>query len=86
MHHIYEQNAIAFAFKAVGGIGVAAQICGRSSQALSKWRQSGRWPRTEYTGETQYAELLASAAFKQGVPLESGWLLTAGIPIKPAAK
>lgn len=29
--------------------------------AVSKWRQAGRLPRTEYTGETTYARVLERA-------------------------
>ena len=55
-------NAIAFAFEAVGGIGAAAKVCDRSYQALNKWRLAASLPRTDYTGETHYAKLLATAA------------------------
>lgn len=69
------ENALAFAFESVGGLGAAAKICGRSYQALNKWRQAARLPRTEYTGETQYAELLAEAAKRNGVIFDAAWLL-----------
>jgi len=78
-------SAIAFAFEAVGGIGAAAKICNRSYQALNKWRQAGCLPRTDYTGETKYAELLASAAERQGNSFKTAWLLNASAPQKAAA-
>ncbi|MFC3944310.1 hypothetical protein CCU68_28265 [Pseudomonas gingeri NCPPB 3146 = LMG 5327] len=78
-------SAIAFAFEAVGGIGAAAKICGRSYQALNKWRQAACLPRTDYTGETCYAMLLADAAQKKGNPFEKAWLLDASTPHKAAA-
>lgn len=78
-------SAIAFAFDAVGGIGAAAKICGRSYQALNKWRLAGALPRTDYTGETSYAILLAAAAKLKGVPFEADWLLQASMPQKAAA-
>lgn len=78
-------NAIAFAFEAVGGIGAAAKVCDRSYQALNKWRLAACLPRTDYTGETQYAVLLASAAKQKGNDFESAWLLSASSPLKSAA-
>lgn len=78
-------NAIAFAFEAVGGIGAAAKICDRSYQALNKWRQAGCLPRTDYTGETRYASLLAAAAVEKGAPFEATWLLDASAPQKAVA-
>lgn len=78
-------NAIAFAFEAVGGIGAAAKVCERSYQALNKWRLAACLPRTDYTGETRYAELLATAAQKNGHSFEATWLLEASSPHKAAA-
>ena len=78
-------NAIAFAFEAVGGIGAAAKACERSYQALNKWRLAACLPRTDYTGETRYAELLATAAQKNGHPFEPAWLLEASSPHRAAA-
>jgi hypothetical protein len=78
-------NAIAFAFESVGGIGAAAKVCDRSYQALNKWRQAASLPRTDYTGETQYAVLLAAAAKQKGNSFESTWLLNASAPQKSAA-
>lgn len=78
-------NAIAFAFEAVGGIGAAAKICNRSYQALNKWRLAACLPRTDYTGETQYAQLLANAAKQKGNSFHARWLLDASAPQKIAA-
>jgi hypothetical protein len=78
-------NAIAFAFEAVGGIGAAAKVCNRSYQALNKWRLASSLPRTDYTGETQYAALLAIAAKKKGNEFDAAWLLHASTPQKTAA-
>jgi uncharacterized protein YmfQ (DUF2313 family) len=78
-------SPIAFAFEAVGGIGAAAKICDRSYQALNKWRRSACLPRTDYTGETRYARLLAHAAALNGNPFEASWLLEASAPHKAAA-
>lgn len=68
-------NAVAYAFDAVGGLCAAAKVCGRSYQALNKWRQAESLPRTDYTGETCYAALLANAAAQKGNPFDPAWLL-----------
>ncbi|WP_455917190.1 hypothetical protein [Pseudomonas cerasi] len=73
-------NAIAFAFEAVGGIGAAAKVCEKSYQALYKWRLAASLPRTDYTGETQYAKLLATAAQQKGNSFDAAWLLDAAAP------
>lgn len=78
-------NAIAFAFEAAGGIGAAAKACNRSCQALNRWRQAAYLPRTDYTGETRYAELLAAAATQRGNAFQASWLLNASAPQKVAA-
>ncbi|HAU5006424.1 Cro/Cl family transcriptional regulator [Raoultella ornithinolytica] len=41
---------------------VVAKACGRSPRAIYKWIGSGSLPRTDYTGETTYAEKIASAS------------------------
>ena len=33
-----------------------AAVCGVSRPAIDKWEKKGRLPRTEWTGETTYAE------------------------------
>jgi hypothetical protein len=47
------------AINSAGGPTCAATACGVSPRAVHKWLSSGRLPRTEYTGETRYAETLA---------------------------
>lgn len=45
----------------VGGPEKGARICEVSSRAVYKWLAAGCLPRTEYTGETHYADKLAAA-------------------------
>lgn len=45
----------------IGGAEKAGRICDVTSRAVYKWLETGFLPRTEYTGETDYAEKLASA-------------------------
>lgn len=52
-------NPIKYAFQKVGGRTRAALLLGRSYMAMSKMEKRGVLPRTEYTGETNYAETLA---------------------------
>lgn len=42
-----------------GKVAGAAKICNVSVRAVYKWISHGRLPRTDYTGETNYAEKLA---------------------------
>jgi len=42
------------------GLSRVAQACGVSPSAVHRWKSSNRLPRTEYTGETQYAEAIAA--------------------------
>lgn len=50
------------AIDAVGGPVEASKVCGITRQAVDKWVQNSCLPRTEYTGETCYAEKLAKAS------------------------
>ena len=50
------------AVELVGGPQKAAEICGFSTRYLYRLMARGALPRTEYTGETSYAEKLAAAS------------------------
>ena len=53
-------RAILGSYKAIG------KVCGGiSGKAVMKWRAKGRPPRTEYSGETNYAEMIALATDRQ---------------------
>jgi len=56
-----DNNPIQKAVLLIGGYEATGRICGRSGKAVQKWVKRGRLPRTEATGETQYAEKLAAA-------------------------
>ncbi|MDU6908922.1 MAG: hypothetical protein E6397_02145 [Haemophilus parainfluenzae] len=43
------------------GAAKVAGLCGISVRAVYKWRTSNSLPRTEYTGETKYSEILSQA-------------------------
>ena len=60
--------------KIPGKVPAAAIACGVSVRAVYKWIDRGMLPRTEYTGETKYAERLADAA---GGSFSAEWLKSA---------
>lgn len=68
-----------------GGPASAAKVCGVSARAVYKWLSNESLPRTDYTGETDYAERLAAAARERGAPFEAAWLLAECAPKKTAA-
>jgi hypothetical protein len=43
------------------GLGKLANACGVTYQALRKWEKAARLPRTDWTGETDYAEAIEQA-------------------------
>ena len=43
-------------------VSVVADVCGVSQRAIYKWMDNGKLPRTEYTGETYFAEKIAHAS------------------------
>ena len=65
-------NAIKIAFTAVGGRTKAASLLNRTYQAMKKMEDRGVLPRTEYTGETNYAKTLAN---NSGGKFTEAWLL-----------
>jgi len=75
-------SAIGFAVDKVGGPVAAAKACGIRRQAIDKWIAKGSLPRTDYTGETNYAEKLSEAAAGE---FTAEWLLAEASPRKSAA-
>jgi hypothetical protein len=51
------QNLITQAIDYIG-LTKMATACGKSYQAVRKWEKAGRLPRTEWTGETNYAAII----------------------------
>lgn len=66
----------------VGGVTKAALVCGVSPRAIYKWLASDALPRTDYTGETSYANQLACASSDQ---FTAAWLLAEAAPKKSVA-
>jgi len=59
------------AIDCVGGPQKAAEICGFSTRYVYRLLSRGALPRTEYTGETDYAERLAASS---GGAFTAEWL------------
>ncbi|MCF4997358.1 hypothetical protein GIW70_10940 [Pseudomonas syringae] len=68
-----------------GGVPVVASACGKTPRAVYKWITAECLPRTDYTGETKYAEQIAALAAANGKPFEATWLLAEAAPGKSAA-
>ena len=47
--------------KILGSYAAIGAVCGISGRAVKKWHAAGHPPRTEYTGETNYAEAILKA-------------------------
>lgn len=72
-------NPVEYAIECVGGCSVAAGLLGISYHAVYKMKKNGVLPRSEYTGETNYAEILAAHSKGQ---VTSYWLLSQANPIQ----
>lgn len=59
----------------LGSFSAIGNVCGVSGKAVEKWLKSGRPPRTEYSGETQYAAAISAALAKKGVKIKKAALL-----------
>jgi len=49
------------AIRLAGGPQVVGPACDLSHVAVYKWLRRGRMPRTEYSGETRYAQIIVDA-------------------------
>lgn len=72
-----EKAALKHAIELIGGPKKAAEIWKMSPRNVYKMLKRGHLPRTEYTGETEYAEALANASNGQ---FSAEWLLTEAKP------
>ena len=55
------RSAISYAAACLGGYVALGRLCGVTSVSVHKWRRIGHLPRTDYTGETRYGEIIACA-------------------------
>ena len=56
-----QTNPIKEAVVLLGGCATTGRLCGVSGKAVIKWCAKGRLPRTEWTGETDYATRISAA-------------------------
>lgn len=68
------------AIDAAGGVAAVALACEKSPRAVYKWLSAGRLPRTDYTGETTYAQRICALAAANGTPVEICTLLANALP------
>lgn len=57
------------------GVPKVAKECGVSNRAVYKWCERGVLPRTDFTGETAYAEIIARLSVEVGIPVSKEQLL-----------
>ena len=74
-------DALEKAIDILGGPRALGKHLGKSRQAVNKWRQLKRLPRTDWTGETNYAEQIE--ALTDGAVTRDELLAT--LPRKEAA-
>lgn len=75
-------SAISIAVELAGGPIAVAGACMISRQSFDKWIAKGSLPRTEYTGETNYAERISALAEANGRTVDAGPLLREAHPAK----
>jgi hypothetical protein len=78
-------KALKKAIDDAGGVFAVSKACEKTPRAVYKWLASGCLPRTEYTGETRYAEKIAELAKANGKPFKAKQLLSDIAPVKSSA-
>ena len=77
-------NALGKAVEVLGSVRALARTCNRQPSACWRWVERGSLPRTEWTGETHYAELIEAAC--QGAVTREQLLATKPIRRPPRPK
>lgn len=68
-------SALKKAIDDAGGVPAVSLACGKTPRAVYKWLAANCLPRTDYTGETNYAQRIAELAAGNGKPFEVKQLL-----------
>lgn len=76
---------VAEAVTRAGGAIAVAKACKKTRQAVDKWVRSNQLPRTEYTGETNYADCIADLAKARGEEVDPSELRSSAAPGRSAA-
>jgi len=74
-----DETPLARVVRAIGGQVKAGAACGVSAAMVGRWIHQKHLPRTEYTGETNYAEALANASNGR---FTQDWILEEAHPFK----
>lgn len=74
-----DETPLAKVVRSIGGQVKAGESCGVSAAMVGKWIRQQHLPRTEYTGETNYAEALSKAT---GGRYSKKWILAEAHPLK----
>ena len=61
MNTYHVSDSLLRAKQLLGSYEAVGRVCGVSGKAVMKWVSTGRLPRTEYTGETAYADRISRA-------------------------
>lgn len=75
-----DETPLARVVRAIDGKQIGAgRACGVTPAVIGRWIRQKHLPRTEYTGETKYAEALAEAT---GGRFSKEWILDEAHPLK----
>ncbi|WAG76998.1 hypothetical protein LMK08_16615 [Metapseudomonas furukawaii] len=77
-------NALKKSIEEAGGVAAVAAACGLSQRAIYKWLTAEALPRTEFTGETDYASRIASLAAARGCVIDPADLRAHATPKRAA--
>ena len=58
---LLEMTPLEKAIRSLGGYSATARVCGIAGQVVINWVKRGRLPRTELSGETNYASKIERA-------------------------
>lgn len=73
-----DETPLARVVRAIGGQAKAGEACGVSTAMVGKWIKQQHLPRTDYTGETNYAGALADASNGR---FDREWILEEANPV-----
>ncbi|MDH4581404.1 hypothetical protein E8F20_05880 [Pseudomonas sp. BN415] len=78
-------NALKKSIDEAGGVAAVAAACELSQRAIYKWLTAEALPRTEFTGETDYASRISALAAARGFAVDPAELRAHATPKRAAA-